>query len=554
MNQDQEFEFRYRLEQEQLGAKAANSEIQKTEPLSRMAKLGQGLKDPVTGGAQLLYNLLPKQVTQTGDAVNNWIAEKTGLLAPMPQGGMNELVQKEEQQYQAARKNAGETGFDGYRMTGNILNPANLAIASKIPMAAGLAGRVASSALGGAATSALNPVASGDYATEKMKQIGLGAAFGGAVPLATGALGRIVSPNASTSKQLALLKEEGVRPTIGQSLGGAANKAEEKMQMLPIFGDAISLARKRAETDLSRAAANRALKPLGQELPEGLVGNEATLHVRQTLGEAFDAVLPKMAVQQDKAYQQSVAELKKAVTSGAINGNTKKSFDRFLSDEVNPLFQGQQSMSGETFKRLQSKVTEKIQQTSASTNADERVLNGAYKELGEQLNQLSVRTNPELAPALKAINTGYANFKRLQKASSSVAAEDGVFSPAMLQSAVRALDKSKDKGRFSEGGALMQDLSSAGKNLLGNKVADSGTAGRLALGGGALAAGTLSPVIPLSLMGGAAMYTPAAQRLLSQVFTSRPDFAQPAAKMLRNSAPAFIPASAYFGSGLLSQP
>ena len=70
-------------------------------------------------------------------------------------------------------------------------------------------------------------------------------------------------------------------------------------------------------------------------------------------------------------------------------------------------------------------------------------------------------------------------------------AEEGVFSPAQLQNAVRAMDKSKDKARFAEGKALMQDLSESGKTVLGSKVPDSGTpyrtmAGILASGGAGL--------------------------------------------------------------------
>ena len=64
-------------------------------------------------------------------------------------------------------------------------------------------------------------------------------------------------------------------------------------------------------------------------------------------------------------------------------------------------------------------------------------------------------------------------------AASSVAAKDGVFTPAQLHAAVKAKDKSMDKGAFARGNALMQDLSSAGKNVLPSNIPDSGTAGRL---------------------------------------------------------------------------
>ena len=526
-------------------------------PMSRASKVVKGLRDPIDGGAQLLTNMLPASVVMAGNTANNWLADKTGLVGRLPEGGVSQQVSEGEKAYQTQREQAGETGIDGYRLLGNLVSPANLAIASKLPVAAGFAGRVGVGAAGGAASAALAPVVGGDdYGAEKTKQIATGALFGGAVPAVTGGIARAISPNASRNTQLALLKSEGVKPTIGQTLGGFANRLEEKLQSVPFFGDSITAARQRSGDDLARAAANRAMFPLGKSLPQGVKGNDAVLYVRKAMNDAYDDISPKLGVTQDPAFKQTVGSLQAMVKQGAINQNAKEAFNRFMKNDVNPLFQGQnQSMSGETFKRLQSKITEKIQQTAASTDADQRLLNGAYKELGEQLNQLSMRTNPQAAKQLKAINAGYANFKRLQKASASVAAEDGNFTPAMLHNAVRAADRSKDKARFAEGSALMQDLSAAGKTLLSNKVPNSGTADRLMAVGGISGLGMLSPVAALAaggaLAGGSAMYTPFMQRLMSGAVSARPQLAQPAAQMLRKAAPTLVPGSAQFGLGLL---
>lgn len=523
----------------------------KAAPLTRTDKFMQGARDPFDGAAQLLTNLLPSGLVNAGNRFNNFLADKTGLLGRIPEGGVNQMVRDTEAQYQTQRTAAGETGIDGYRMLGNVLSPANVAIAAKLPQAATIAGRIGVGALGGGASAALNPVAGEDFFSEKAQQVATGAAFGGALPALTGGIARVISPNASTNPQLALLRAEGVKPTVGQMLGGFANRTEERLQSVPLFGDAIAAARQSSSVDLNRAVANRALFSLNKRLPDELTGNDAVLFVRKTLGEAYDNVVPLLSVQKDQPYKTAVTQLETSVKSAAIDPNTRKAFGRFMADEVNPLFQGQQAMTGETFKRLQGKITEKIQQTGAATNADERVLNGAYKELGDQLKQLSIRTNPQAAQELKAIDKGYAQFKIMQRAASSVAADEGTFTPAMLQNAVKAADRSKDKARFSEGLALMQDLSSPGKSLLSNRVPDSGTAGRVALGGGALASGMLNPAIPLSLLAGAGMYTPPAQALLRGLVGSRPGFAEPASDMLRYAAPAFIPGGAQVGLGLL---
>lgn len=519
--------------------------------ITRTEKLMRGIKDPIDGGAQLLTKILPRGLVEAGNSANNWLADKTGLVARLPESGVDGLLQSQESEYQAKRAAAGESGFDGYRTLGNVVSPANAAIAARAPAAASLGMRVATGAGLGAGSALLNPVFGEDYWKDKGKQVAAGAAGGAAVPLLTGAIARVISPNASINPQIQTLRAEGVRPTLGQTLGGAANRIEEKLQSVPIVGDSIQNARQAAGADLSRAATNRALAPIGMELPQGVTGNEAVQFTRRALGDAYDAILPRMAVQQDQPYRQAVTGLRQMINTGAISTNAPRQFNRFMANEVEPLFQGQQAMTGETFKRLQSKITEQIQRVSASTNADERLLGDAYRELGEQLNQLSVRSNPALGRELAAVNSGWANFKRVQRAASSVAAEDGVFNPAQLHNAVKAADRSKDKARFAEGNALMQDLSAAGKNMLANKVPNSGTVDRLLLGGGALGSGLVNPLIPAGLLLGAGAYLRPVQNGLTWAAAARPQAAQGAADMFRQAAPALIPGGAQVGLGLL---
>ena len=522
-------------------------------PMSRAKKIGKGLADPIEGAAQLLTNILPDAVVNAGNTANNWLADKTGMVAKIPQGGMNELVRGNESEYQAQRAAAGESGFDGYRTIGNIASPANLALATKLPAAASLAGRIGTGALGGGASALSNPVTGDDFWGEKGKQVATGAAFGGATPVVTGALGRLISPKASTNSQLALLKAEGVKPTIGQTLGGWANRAEEKAQSIPIMGDAISAARGRATEGLNRAAFNRALDPLGEKLPMNVkIGNDAVEYTYKRLGQSYDKLLPKLTTQTDQAFDSGLASLKTMVQQSALDPKYANKFDQIVQTRLLDKFQGQNAMTGETLKQTQEFLTKEIKRYGQSQDPDARLLGDALKEVGSQLNQLVTRSNPKYAAELKAINTGYANFKRVQKAAGYLGAEDGVFTPAQFQGAIKAADFSKDKARFAEGNALLQDLSAAGKNQLGNKVPDSGTATRLMMGAGGLASGAVSPAIPAGLLGGAAMYTPQMQALLRAAVSSRPQSAQAIEQALRKSAPMLIPGGAQVGLGILN--
>lgn len=508
----------------------------------------RGLKDPVDAAAQMFEKAMPEGFNQANRSVNNWIARNTGLLAEMPEGGTNALIAQQENDYQSRRAAAGQSGFDGARLAGNIVSPVNLAIAAKAPVAATMLGKIASGAGVGAASAALSPTESDNFWTEKAKQVAMGGAFGGAAPVVLGTMGRIISPNASVNPEIALLKSEGIRPTVGQTLGGWANKLEEKAQSIPIVGDAISAARQRAGQDLNRAAFNRALAPIGETLPSNVkLGNDAVEYTRRAVGKTYDQLVPKLATQADEPFMTQVNSLRAMVAESALDPKYARKFDQILNDRVIGKFQGQAAMTGETVKSTQEHLSKEIQRFAQSQDPDARLLGDALKELGSQLNSLVARTNPKYAEELARVNSAYANFKRIQKAASQLGAEDGVFTPAQLQSAVKAADRSKDKARFAEGVALMQDLSGPAKSMLSSKVPDSGTAGRLLLGTGALSSYLLNPLIPASLVGGAGMYSAPVQSALRALVSSRPDAANAIAQSVNKAGPLMAPATAQFG-------
>lgn len=516
--------------------------------LSRGERFTRGLVDPIDGGAQLLTNMLPRGVVNAGNHLNNWIADKTGLVARLPEGGVDQQVREAEAKYQDRRKSNGDTGFDWMRLGGNIASPANMALAAAMPAAAATtAARVGIGALGGAASSALQPVSSGDFTSEKLKQMGVGAIGGGLVPAVAAGIGRVISPKASTNEAVQLLRSEGVRPTLGQTAGGTINKIEERAMSLPFVGDSIASARRRAENEMNAAVANRALAPIKQKLPEGVAGREAVSYVKTALGDAYDDLLPKLTAKADQQFMTEVGSLRKMVSTGSIDPRAAASFDRILKADVLGKFKGQGAMTGQTLKQVESDLSAQISRLGQSTDADQRLVGDALKEVQSSIRSMLQRSNPQQAETLSKINQGYANFKRMERAASYVGAEDGAFSSANLQSAVKALDRSKDKGGFARGDALMQDLSDASKSVLGNRVPNSGTADRLMLiGTGGAAA--LDPFLTGSAIGaGALAYTNPVQRLLSASLANRPQAAKPIAGLLNQASPMLSPAG-----GLLS--
>lgn len=511
------------------------------------AGFGKGLRDPIDGGAQLLTNLLPGGVVQAGNNLNNWLADKTGLVGRLPEGGVDQQVRQQESAYQAQR--GPDAGVDWARIGGNVFNPANLALASKLPAAASTMGRIGVGALGGAASAAMNPVTQeGDFASNKMQQVGIGAAGGALVPALTAGIGRIVSPAASRNPELQLLQREGVRPTIGQALGGRWNATEEKLQSLPLMGDMISKARNNAREDFNRAALNRVTAPIGTKASE--TGQAGVQQAGDMVSNAYTQA--KNQLGNFRLDRQGVGELQKIrqmadmLPDETARGQFQKLWGT-LANDISP----NGTIKAEAFKRIDSKLAKEAARFSGAPDAYQQQLGDALGEVRTSITQNALRANPNAAAMMKAADTAYANLVRVEGASKNALQTGGFFTPGQLGSAVRQADQSVRDRATARGTALMQDLAGAGQSVLGNKVPNSATADRLMLGAGGLGAYALNPAIPAGLLGGAGLYTSPMQSLLRGAVTARPQAAQAVRNTLLQASPGFVPAGAQIGLGLL---
>jgi hypothetical protein len=147
-------------------------------------------------------------------------------------------------------------------------------------------------------------------------------------------------------------------------------------------------------------------------------------------------------------------------------------------------------MSGETFKEIDSEIGRLARGYAGSAVNDERQVGDALRTAQKSLRDMLARQNPDKARAIRAADKAFAKLLRVENAGARVGAADGVFTPAQLRAAVRALDPSLRKRGFAHGKALMQDFAESGQANLPSQVANSGTTDRallnaLALGGGA---------------------------------------------------------------------
>lgn len=508
---------------------------------SAPARFLRGASDLVTGGAQVLVNALPESVVSAVNAGTQAIndipvigeAARLAGIRPATAEQLNREIAADERQYQEARQATGQDGMDWWRLGGNIAGSAPLLVSAPGAAATGL-GRVATGAAQGALLGGAQPVYEGPVAQNTLYQMATGGAAGAAAAGVGNALSRLVSPRASTNPQVQTLLDEGITPTPGQIMGGAARTAEDKAMSVPILGDAIRSARNRGTEELNRAALNRAVEPLGRTVTA--TGRDGLRQVDDIISQSYDDIARRITFRADNQFAQEINTLRNMVQS--LPEERIAQFDRILRDKVVGRMTPQGVADGQNFKAMESELGRMASGLMRAADVDQRELGLAIRELQQSLRNTLQRANPQVSQELGQINQAYAMLTRLQTAAGGAGATDGTFTAAQLSSAVRSGDRSMRHGAFARGNALMQDLSDAAKVVMQGAVPNSGTFDRAALVGTA-AASMANPLLPVGLGAASLTYLPGLNRLAAMALARRPDAAPRIAQAISQG---FVPA------------
>jgi hypothetical protein len=233
MSEQEEFEFRLRLEQEQAKPPATlRQKIQASVPM----RVFQGARDPIDAGAQLLPRGL-EFLTSAGGLAPNPVSEFFGSEARLVDAG----IAQNEREYELARKATGQQGVDLARFTGNVVSPANLAIASKLPVMATTGQRVAGGAATGVLGGFLQPVnteENPDFGAAKRGQMLLGAVAGGVATPIAGKIGDFIVGKIAQLKGPRMIELKQTTEEFARASGldwermGAAGRADLEQQVL----------------------------------------------------------------------------------------------------------------------------------------------------------------------------------------------------------------------------------------------------------------------------------------------------------------------------------
>jgi hypothetical protein len=484
-----------------------------------------GLKDPISGGAQLLPRALAG-MTSLGGVAPNPVSEFFSREAQR----VDEMVRGEEQAYQAQR----EPGFDAARLAGNILNPASFTPAARAAQLARAknVGTVGQAAAAGVVGGAMQPVVGeGDFGRQKTEQAVIGAVTGPIGEKVVSGAGRVLNP--LVSKAEVTMRELGIVPTTGQTLGGQFKTIEEFAQNLPLIGSSIENARQRVLFDFNKGVINKALKKVDDKLPVDVIGRDAVAYASDQVGAQYDDVLSKMSFDLDfKTTSDILSSLSKVK---GLDANQRQTITETLNDIVLGKFAGQK-IDGQTYKGIESDLRKKASNYANSGNASEKEIGDALSNVLGVIKKELYAQNPKQTPKLRRIDSAYGDLAVINVAAANSGAASGVFTPKQFSTAVRQQDVTRRKSSFAKGRARGQEISDAAVEVLGDPT-NATTLGRLAAataGGFGLLSQPQVAIPSMFLVPGA--YSPSGQAALDVLLRSRPDLMRQAGGLLSSQA------------------
>jgi hypothetical protein len=404
----------------------------------------------------------------------NKLAAQFGLWLGHPNDKEDlETADRLQKEYEAAVEAETKAGAPTWpRVAGEIADPLNFIPTERALGGAGWLANVGRGALGGMKGALFTPSTGTDEGREKLKQVAEGAAAGGV-------LGGAIPDMTPEAK---LLTNEGVRLTPGMKVS-PLRRPEEAARSLPIMGQAIGNAERVARDDLNRAIYNRVLEPIGQTYGSGPVGNAGVDSVRARLTVAYDRALQGTRFLARPPGQvpfglnpSNLADLNNILA--LMTRERRQQFNQIINQFYGQRVPANGIMDGETFKRVESELSEHARRFLRSNDPDQHAVGEAVDEVVSLLRDAHAVQNPQKAAELQRVNRAFRRYIVLERGALTRTTSNGVMTPSDFLSSLRATDSSVRRNRFARGRADMQDLAQAANTVMTPHLGQSGTAER----------------------------------------------------------------------------
>lgn len=360
-------------------------------------------------------------------------------------------------------------------------------------------------------------------------------ALGGTVGALTGGAFQRASPFITESAKK--LVDKGVNLTVGDAVGGGLKTIENAMTSVPLVGNAVKGAYQGSRDDFNRIIYEEVLEPLSkvgfkkenlskadQSILNGRDGRLTQDFVGKIISNEFDKIVPNLKVPNKSVFEKSINEIIKAnakkLTPQGVK-SLKNDVDAFfytLSDNAGDL-------SGNNYKQAISDLAKEGFRFKTSPDPLIKRKSDVMEEIVKSMKTIITEKNPTLATKLKSVDESFSRFIPIRETFKRITNTE--VTPNDLITSIRQADKAKTK--FRAGKANLQETASLGKEVLGQRLGDSGTATRnvisnLALsgGGGALGGSAIGidPLLAGTVAGlTSSAYTPLGTNIVRRLVT-----------------------------------
>jgi hypothetical protein len=296
--------------------------------------------------------------------------------------------------------------------------------------------------------------------------------------------------------ELKTLREAGVKPTVGQTIGGPIKAIEDRAVGI---APGARGAQNRVGEQWQNGVINRAMEPLGVKI-EGS-GVEAIEQAQRALDDAYDAardLMPELQIKgtfngEPVTLAQDMAE-QLSETAGSVGPDVMGPIKNTYKDLIKPILE-KDKISSSDLQKLESKLNDRIAKASSKGNMDLAV---EYRQFLQILREQAARQSPEYGAQVKKANQAYSMFADVELAAGRAGGDAGTFTPAQLQSSVKQGTSRRARARGGDG--PIADLAKAGNSQLSPVTGNSGTTERALQGGAAIGGYFLDPTVATGML------------------------------------------------------
>ena len=269
--------------------------------------------------------------------------------------------------------------------------------------------------------------------------------------------------------ELQTLREAGVKPTVGQTIGGPVKAIEDRAVGI---APGARGAQNRVGEQWQNGVINKAMEPLGVKI-EG-TGVEAIEQAQRALDDAYDAardLMPELQVKgtfngEPVTLAKDMAE-QLAETAGSVGPDVLSPIKNTYNDLIKPILE-KDKISSSDLQKLESKLNDRIAKASSKGNMELAV---EYRQFLQILREQAANQSKEYAAQVQKANKAYSMFADVELAAGRAGGDAGTFTPAQLQSSVKQGTSRRARARGGDG-VIADQANAARRSISQNRGSD----------------------------------------------------------------------------------